>query len=168
MSSAEQLRESDAAVVTRYLQLRNYFQDDLLARVDQQLRTGYEVLTTRRIPATLTTLVRNGYFRPDEGEIWPVVFLGTVNITLALFIQLTAERLAGLGTVVNGPRPVRHRHWEEMWGWETTLEAVHPSLFQWGPAAQEEALLSWYTLGLEWLARNGLLRRKASPAGGRA
>jgi hypothetical protein len=160
MSPAEPLYESDPAAVARYLQLRSYFHDHLLTNVDRQLRESYELQPTRRIPATMTTLVLSGYIRPGEGEIWPVVFLGAVDITLALFIQLAGERLAGLGTVVNGPRPVRHRHWEELWGWETSLSGVHPQLFGMSPTVQESTLLGWYLTRLEWLVRNGLMRRK--------
>ena len=94
MSSPEELRITDAAVVARYLQLRSHFHDQLLAAVEEKLCAGYDVQPTRRIPATLAALVRNGYYRPCEGEIWPVVFLTPVNITLALCIQLSAERLA--------------------------------------------------------------------------
>jgi hypothetical protein len=160
MTPAEQIHESDPAVVARFLQLRSYFHDTLLMLVDHLLRSRYELEPTRRIPATMTTLLRNGYHRPGEGEIWPVIFLGAVDITLGLFIQLEGERLAGLGTVINGPRPIRHRHWEDMWGWETSLGAVHSRLFTLPPAEQEAALLGWYNMGMEWLARNGLMKRK--------
>jgi hypothetical protein len=159
--NSEELRETDAAVVARYLQLRNYFHDQLLARVERHLCTGCEVQPTRRIPSTLSALVRNGFHRPGEGEIWPVVFLTAVDITLALAIQLTHERLADLGTVVNGPRPLRHWHWEDMWGWETSPAGVHERFFELPPAEQETTLLAWYDVGLSWLARNGLLKRKA-------
>jgi hypothetical protein len=161
MLSSDKLHESDPAVVARYLHLRNYFHDQLLEKVDKLLSTRYEVQPTRRIPSSLTTLVRNGYFRPDEGEIWPIVFVNTVDITLALFIQLSNERLADLGTVMNGPRPVRHLHWEEMWGWEMPLAAVQPRFFTLEADAQAEALLNWYTGCMEWLVRNGLMKRKA-------
>lgn len=158
--ASEQLYESDPAVVARYFRLRNQFHDHLLAAVERQLCARYAVEPTRRIPTTLTALVRSGWYRPGEGEIWPVVLLGN-TVTLALFIQLSGERLAELGTVMNGPRPMRHhRHWEEMWGWETTLTDVHPQLFTLPAPAQEVALVGWYNLGLEWLARNGLLKRK--------
>lgn len=159
--SGDQLHDTDPAVVARYFRLRNYFHDHLLAQVERQLTTRYEVQPTRRLPATLTTLVRNGGYRPGEGEIWPVVFLGFTGITLALFIELSNERLAALGTVMNGPRPMRHhRHWEEMWGWESSLVGVHPQLFALPPEAQEVTMLGWYTMGFEWLARNGLMKRK--------
>lgn len=163
MFATEQLYESDPAAVARYLHLRSYFHDRLLMEVDKQMRTQYELQPTRRVPATMTTLVINGYFRPGEGEIWPLVLLGVVDITLGLFIQMGSDRLASLGTVVNGPRPVKHRHWEEMWGWETSLGSVHPQLYRLAPADQEAALLSWYRIGLEWLARNGLMKRKTAP-----
>jgi hypothetical protein len=161
MLSSDQLRESDPAVVARYLHLRTYFHDQLLDKVDKLLTSRYELQPTRRIPSSLSTLVRAGYFRPGEGEIWPIVFVNAVDITLALFIQLSNERLAELGTVMNGPRPVRHLHWEEMWGWEVTLSTVHPRLFDLEALAQAEALLNWYTGCTEWLARNSLMKRKA-------
>lgn len=160
MNHFEELQITDAAVVARYLQLRGHFHDHLLARVEEQMTAKYEVQPTRRIPATLTALVRNGHYRPGEGEIWPIVFLTPVDITLALCIQLSGERLAALGTVVNGPRPFRHRHWEEWWGWETTLAAIHPRIFSVGPPEQDGLILGWYAGNLEWLARNGLMGRK--------
>jgi hypothetical protein len=159
--SAEQLHETDPAVVARYFRLRTYFHDHLLAEVERQLNARYELQPTRRIPATLTTLVRNGGYRSGEGEIWPIVFLGFAGISLGLFVELSSERLAALGTVVNGPRPMRHhRHWEEMWGWEMPLPSLHPQLFAFPAAAQEATMLGWYNVGLEWLARNGLMKRK--------
>jgi hypothetical protein len=160
MASSDGLQMSDAAVVARYLQLRGYFHDELLAQIEQVLIGRYDVEATRRIPLTLTALVRNGFYREREGEIWPVIFLTPVNITLALCIQLSSERLTALGTVVNGPRPIRQRHWEDWWGWETTLPAIHPRIFQLYPAEQDGLIVAWYTTHMEWLARNGLLTRK--------
>jgi hypothetical protein len=159
--SSDELRITDAAVVARYLQLRSHFHDHLLARVEEKLCTSYDVQPTRRLPATLNALVRNGYYRPGEGEIWPVVFLTVVDITLALCIQLSGERLMQLGTVVNGPRPLRHRHWEDWWGWETTLAGIHPRIFSVSPAEQEGLVLGWYSNHMEWLVRNGLMGRKS-------
>lgn len=159
--SSEQLRASDPVVVMRYLRLRNYFQDSLLARVDAHLAERYEVQPTRRVPSALMVLVRNGYQRPGEGEVWPLVFLGPMDVTLGLLIDLSNDRLAALGTVLNGPRPMRHhRHWEDLWGWETPLGEVHPQLFTLDPDGQASALFGWYTSGLEWLVRNGLMKRK--------
>jgi hypothetical protein len=159
MDPTEQLRLTDAAVVARYLQLRGYFQDGLLAQVEERLRTCYSVQPTRRLPTTLAALVRNGFHRPEEGEIWPVVFLTPVNITLALCIQLSVARLAALGTVVNGPRPIRHHHWEDWWGWEASPAEIHPRLFHLMGSEQEELILAWYDKHMEWLARNGLMSR---------
>ena len=163
--SADDLRITDAAVVARYLQLRSHFHDQLLALVEEKLTGGYDVQPTRRIPATLTALVRNGYYRPGEGEIWPVVFLTAVDVTLALCIQLSGERLGELGTVVNGPRPLRHHHWEDWWGWETTLAAIHPRIFSVFPSEQEDLILGWYRGNMEWLVRNGLMKRKTKEKG---
>ena len=160
MSSPKSSRITDAAVVARYLQLRSHFHDRLLALVEDKLCGGYDVQPTRRIPTTLNALVRNGRYRPGEGEIWPVVFLTPVDITVALCIQLSGDRLADLGTVVNGPRPIRHRHWEDWWGWETTLAAIHPRIFSVYSSEQEDLILGWYTANLEWLVRNGLMARK--------
>jgi hypothetical protein len=83
-----------------------------------------------------------------------------VDITLALCVQITGERLAGLGTVLHGPQRLRHRHWEDWWGWETTLTGVHPGFYGLTPEGQEEAILAWFGDRLEWLAHNGLLQRK--------
>jgi len=160
MDPTEQLRLTDAAVVARYLQLRGHLQDCLLALVEERLLARYDVQPARRLPATLSALVRNGFQRRQEGEIWPVVFLTPVNITLALCIQLSAARLAALGTVVNGPRPIRHHHWEDWWGWEATPVEIHPRLFHLTGPEQDELIVGWYDKNLEWLARNGLMARK--------
>lgn len=160
MDPTEELRLTDAAVVARYLQLRGYFQDCLLALVEERLQTRYDLQPTRRLPATLSALVRSGFQRLNEGEIWPVVFLTPVNITLALCIQLSAARLAALGTVVNGPRPIRHHHWEDWWGWEVSPVEIHPRIFHLPGLDQEDLMLAWYDKNLEWLARNGLMARK--------
>jgi hypothetical protein len=160
MDTADALRISDAAVVARCLQLRSRFHDGLLTRVIARIEERYQVLPTRRIPATMVALVQSGFVRPGEGELWPVVFLTPVDITLALAVQISAERLAGLGTLLNGPQRLRHRLWEDWWGWETTLGGCHPSFFELPATAQDEAMLAWYTEGLEWLAHSGLLRKK--------
>jgi hypothetical protein len=164
MEPSEGLRVSDAAVVSRYLHLRSEFHDRLLARVEKLIRDQYDVQPTRRLSATLVALTRLGFVRPEEGELWPVVFLTPVDITLALCVQLDAGRLASLGTVLKGPQRLRHRHWEDWWGWETALAGIHPQFFALTPEKQEGAMLSWYADRLEWLTHNGLLARKASPA----
>lgn len=160
MDPTAQLQLADPAVVARYLQLRSYFLDTLLAEVEERIQMRFEVAPTRRLPATLVALVRNGFDRPGEGQLWPVVFLTPVNISLALCIQLTGERLADLGTVVNGPRPIRHRHWEDWWGWEATLPEIHPRLFQLYGPEQADLILAWFDKNLDWVARNGLMKRK--------
>src|SRR5205823_1417950 len=121
MDSSEALRVSDPSVVTRYLQLRTVLHDRLLARLELLIRERYEVQPTTRIPATLVALVRKGFHRAREGEIWPIVFLTPVDVTLAVAVQISSERLTNLGTVVHGPQRLRHRHWSEWWGWETNL-----------------------------------------------
>lgn len=160
MDPSATLRLSDAAVVARYLQLRTLFHDRLLARVEVLAQDRYDVQLTGRIPATLVALVRKGFARPGEGEVWPVCFLTPVDITLALCVQISNERLANLGTVVEGPQRIRHRHWEDWWGWETNLDALHPTFFGLPAAGQEQAVLAWFAAKLEWLAHNGLLRKK--------
>ena len=160
MDSFEGLRESDPAVVARYLALRGCLHDTVLARVETLLCERYLVEPTRRIPATLTAVARNGFVRPAEGEIWPVVFLTAVDIYPALCIQITPERLTALGTTLNGPQRLRHRHWEDWWGWETRLADLRPRFFELPAAEQLDTLLGWYAECLEWLARNALLTRK--------
>jgi hypothetical protein len=63
--------------------------------------------------------------------------------------------------MLEGPQRLRHRHWEDWWGWETTLAGVHPQFFALSADQQGEAMLAWYTEHLAWLARSGLLRRKS-------
>src|SRR5438105_520523 len=121
MQTSEALRESDAAVVARYLQVRSVLNDRHLARVDRLIQERYLVQPSRRIPATLVAHVRGGFLRPGEGELWPVVFLTAVDVSVALCVQLSAERVAGLGTSLNGPQRLRHLHWEDWWGWEKPL-----------------------------------------------
>ncbi len=160
MDTADALRPSDPAVVARYLQLRSHFHDRLLAQVEALIRDRYQVQAIQRIHPTLTALARVGFLRPGEGELWPVVFLTPVDVTLALCVQIGEERLAALGTTVNGPQRLRHRHWEDWWGWETNLAGVHARFFELDAAEQEQAMRVWYGEALEWLAHSRLLRRK--------
>lgn len=160
MDSSSAIRLSDPATVMRYLQLRSHLHDRVLARVEQQVLQRYDVQPTGRIPATLIALVRKGFVRAAEGEVWPAVFLTPVDITLAMCVQITNERLTSLGTVIDGPQRIKHRHWEDWWGWEVALERVHVRFFDVTPAEQEAAMLSWFTDRFEWLAHNGLLRRR--------
>jgi hypothetical protein len=158
--STEGFRVSDAAVVARYLQLRSLINDRILARIEQRAMERYQLMTTRRLTATLTAHVRCGFVRPDGGEIWPVVFLSAVDITPALCAQLTPDWLANLGTTINGPQRIRHRHWEEWWGWERRLGEIHSTFFELPPDQQEDALGAFYRDGFEWLAQHGLVMRK--------
>ncbi len=159
MPLGDEIRVSDAAVVTRYLQLRGHFHDCILPRVESHIEARYRVQPTRRLTATLVALVRGGYTRPSEGELWPVVFLTPVDISLALCAQITPERLTNLGTVLNGPQRIRHRHWEDWWGWETGLAALRPNFFELSAAEQDGAMVAWYAEHLEWLAQGGLMQR---------
>src|SRR5690349_6577287 len=118
MQTSEALRASDAAVVARYLQLRTVLHDRHLARVERLVQERYLVQPSRHIHPTLVAHVRSGFARPGEGELWPVVFLTTVDVSIALCVDLTAERVASLGTMINGPQRLRHRGWENWWGWE--------------------------------------------------
>jgi hypothetical protein len=160
MDSPDSLRLSDAAVIARALQVRSLFYDRLLARLEQIVPQHYSVQLTTRIHATLPALVRTGFVRPVEGELWPVVFLTPVNITLVLAVQITKERVAGLGTLLKGPQRLKHRQWENWWGWETNLPSVHPQFFELTATEQDDAMLAWYREGLEWLANSGLMRRR--------
>jgi hypothetical protein len=160
MDPSEAFRLSDPAVVGRYLQLRSRLYDRVLARVEVLIAGLYDVEPSRRITPTLTAMTRTGFIRPAEGELWPVVFLTAVDITLALAVQFTPERLASLGTVLKGPHRLRQRHWEDWWGWETSLADAHPQFFEMRADAQEETLVDWYRRWLEWLEHNGLLRGK--------
>jgi hypothetical protein len=161
MTNPDALRPADAAVVARYLQVRGIFHDQVLARLEQMIPARYEVGLSRRINPTLLAQVRSGFVRPQEGEIWPVIFINAVDIHLALCFQITLERLASLGTVMNGPSRVRHRSWEDWWGWEKKLSEVHPQMFDLPAAEQHEAVVQWFLEGTEWLAHNGLLLRRA-------
>jgi hypothetical protein len=160
MSSADVLRASDAAVVARYLQLRSLLHDRHLARVERLILDRYLVHSSRRLHSTLLYDVRAGFVRPGEGELWPVVFLSTVDISLGLCVELSPERVANLGTTLNGPRRSRHRGWEDWWGWEKPLGQLRADFFDLDPGLQEEAVVAWYSQCLEWLAGAGLLARR--------
>jgi hypothetical protein len=160
MSISDSLRASDPAVVARYLQLRSLLHDRHLARVERLVLERYLVHSARRIPPTLLCNLRAGFVRPGEGELWPVVFLSTIDISLGLCVELSAERVANLGTTLNGPRRIRQRGWEDWWGWEKPIGAVRPAFFDLDDALQEEAIIAWYSEGLEWLAGAGLLTRR--------
>jgi hypothetical protein len=161
MKTSDALRESDAAVVARYLQLRSVFHDRHLARVERLVLDRYVVAPTRRIHPTLLAHLRTGFVRPLEGELWPVVFLTAVDVSVALCVELSPERVASLGTTVNGPQRLRHRGWEDWWGWERPLTAMGEGFFDLSAVGQEEAVAAWFGECLEWLAGNGLLRRRA-------
>ena len=85
----------------------------------------------------------------------------TVDISLALCVELSPERVAALGTTVNGPQRVRHRGWEDWWGWERSLAHLQPGFFDLAGPQQEDLVVAWFAEGLQWLAGSGLLRRKA-------
>jgi hypothetical protein len=159
MSSGDALRVSDAAVVARYLQPRSRFHDGILARVESYIEAHYRVQPTRRVAATLVALVRGGFERPTEGELWPVVFLTPVAVSLVLCLKITAERLTNMGTVLNGPQRIRHRQWEDWWGWEAPPAAVRPNFFDLLAGEQDDAMVVWYVEHLEWLAQAGLMQR---------
>jgi hypothetical protein len=159
MSSGDELRVSDAAVVARYLTLRSHFHDTVLARVEAHIEGHYRVVPTHRLAATLVAVVRGGYERPVEGELWPVVFLTPIDVSLALCVRISPERLSSMGTVLKGPQRIRQRHWEDWWGWETPLGGMRPNFFDLPAAGQDDAMVAWYVEHLEWLAHAGLLRR---------
>jgi hypothetical protein len=161
MQSPDALRASDAAVVARYLQLRSLLHDRFLARVERLVLDRYLVHPTRRMPSTLVCNVRTGFLRPGEGELWPAVFLTTVDISLGLCFELPADRVANLGTMLNGPHRLRQRGWEDWWGWERSIGQVRPGFFDLDADLQEEAVVAWYAEGLEWLAGAGLLRKRS-------
>lgn len=160
MDSFDGLRESDPAVTARYLGLRGYFHDHVLPRVETLLTERYAVQPVKRLSATLSVVLRGGFDRPGEGELWPAVFLTAVDIFPAICLQITAERLTGLGTALNGPRRIRHRHWEDWWGWESRLADLRPRFFELAASEQLDTLVGWYADHLEWLAHNGLLVRR--------
>jgi hypothetical protein len=159
VQTSEALRESDPAVVARYLQLRTVFHDRYLARIERLAWERYAVQLTTRIPPTLTVQVRTGLVT-GEGEVWPAVFLTAVDVRFALCVQLRPERVAQLGTSINGPQRLRQRHWEDWWGWETNLASLHPDFFDLSAIQQEDAIAGWYTMHFDWLAGNGLLRAR--------
>lgn len=161
MQPADSLRPSDIAVVARYLHLRAFLNDRFLARVERLILDRYAVRPTRRVHSTLVALVRTGFVRPDEGELWPVIYMTTVDITAALCVELSAERVAALGTTVNGPTRIRHRGWEDWWGWEKPLSQLQPGFCDLPTDKQEETFSTWFAEGLEWLASSALLKRKA-------
>jgi hypothetical protein len=165
MDPSEALRLSDPAVVARYLFLRSLFQDRILGRIEDCVVRDYDVRPSHGIAPTLTCLTRTGFVRPGEGELWPVVFLTAVDVTLALCVQFTPERLANLGTVLHGPQRIRHRHWESWWGWEASLGEIHPQFFELPADRQTAALMDWYHHWLEWLVSNGLLTKKRALPG---
>jgi hypothetical protein len=161
MSLTDALRASDAVAVARYLQVRALFHDRHLPRVEQLIQARYMVApASRPLPATLVCDLRNGFMRPGEGDLWPVVFLTTVDISLALCVELSAERVASLGTTVNGPQRIRHRGWEDWWGWERPLGQIRSDFYELPLTLQDEAIVGWYAEHLEWLVSGGLLRRK--------
>jgi hypothetical protein len=164
MSPTDVLRLSDAAVVARYLHVRALFHDGLLARLERLVPERYEVQLTRRVAPTLVAQVRSGFVRAGEGEIWPVVFLTPAEVSVALCVEITAESLASLGTLLNGPQRLRHRYWEDWWGWEAPLGEVHPQFFELPADKQQDALVAWYLEGFEWLVHSGLLRRVVPPS----
>lgn len=160
MHSADSLRASDAAVVARFLQIRTLLHDRHLARIERMILERYAVQTTRRAHSTLVAHLRLGFVRPGEGELWPVIFLSTIDISLALCVEMSSERVANLGTTINGPQRIRHRGWEEWWGWEKSLSHMPAGFFDLEPGHQEDAIAHWYSEGLDWLAGAGLLQRK--------
>jgi hypothetical protein len=158
--TSDAFRSSDAAVVARYLQVRSAIHDRYLTRLERMVQERCLVQPTRRLPATLVTHVRSGFVRPGEGELWPVFFLTAVDISVALCVELSPERVASLGTTLNGPQRLRHRGWEDWWGWEKPLGALHPQFFELSATAQEDTLADWFGEGLAWLLDNGLVRRR--------
>lgn len=160
MQTSEALLVSDAAVVARYLHLRSILNDRHLARVERLILERFRVQPCQRIPPTLVVQVRGGFLRPGEGELWPIIFLTAVDILPALCVELSPERVADLGTMLNGPQRLRHRHWEDWWGWEISLAQLDPHFFEQTAFHQEELLAAWYSEHLDWLAGAGLLRRR--------
>jgi hypothetical protein len=161
LPSADSLRASDVGVVARFLEVRTLLHDRHLARIERLILDRCHVQPCRSIHSTLVALVRTGFLRPGEGELWPVVFMTTIDVSVALCINLTAERVAALGTAINGPQRIRHRGWEDWWGWERPLSALDAAFFTLPAADQESALTRWYADRLDWLAGNGLLLRKS-------
>lgn len=160
MPPADTIRASDAAAVARYLQVRGLLHDRHLARVERLILERYQVQQTRRLHSSFAAHVRGGFVRPGEGELWPVAFTTTVELSVALCVELSAERVADLGTTLGGPRRIRHRSWEDWWGWEKPLAQIAADFFDLDGGAQEDAVAAWYGEQLEWLAKGGLLRRR--------
>lgn len=160
MPPADALWAGDAAAVSRYLQIRALIHDHYLPRVEKLIQSRYVVRPAQGITSTLVSHVRGGFLRPGEGELWPVIFTTMVDISVALCVQLSDERVANLGTMINGPQRIRHRGWEDWWGWERPIGHLHPEFFGLSPELQEDALVHWYLEGCEWLAGSGLLRRR--------
>ena len=156
----DQFHVSDPAVVSRYLKLRSHINDHILAKIEQVGLERFHLAPSRRLASTLTAHVRGGFLRVDGGEIWPIVFLSAVDISAALCTQLKPDWLAGLGTTLNGPQRLKHRLWEDWWGWEKGLSSINPRFYESTPAEQEETLVNYYRDGLEWLAQHGLVTRK--------
>jgi hypothetical protein len=65
-----------------------------------------------------------------------------------------------MGTMLHGPRRLRHRHWEDWFGWETVPGGTDPQFFQLPADEQDRAMLAWYDAHLDWLANGGLLARR--------
>jgi hypothetical protein len=160
MASPDSLRAADAAAVARYLQVRGVLHDRHLARVERLILERYHVQATRRLHSSFAAHVRTGFVRPGEGELWPVAFTTTVDLSVALCVELSAERVADLGTTLDGPRRIRHRSWEDWWGWEKPLAQLGAGFFDLDANEQEEAVAAWYGERLEWLATGGLIRRR--------
>lgn len=160
MLSADALWASDAAAVGRYLQIRALIHERYLPKVEKLIQSRYLVRSVQGTASTLVSHVRGGFVRPSEGELWPVIFTTMVDISVALCVQLSDERVANLGTMINGPQRVRHRGWEDWWGWERAVGQLHPEFFTLSAALQEDVLSHWYLEGCEWLAGSGLMRRR--------
>jgi hypothetical protein len=161
MLQPDSLRVSDTSVVARFLQVRSLIHDHL-GRVEQMIQDLYHVEPTRRVHPTLISHVRSGFIRPGEGELWPVFFLTTIDLSVALCLDLTADRVASLGTTINGPQRIRQRGWEDWWGWEKPLAGLHTDFYELPAERQQDAILAWYTTNLEWLAGSGLLQKKSA------
>jgi hypothetical protein len=160
MASPDTLRAADAAAVARYLQVRGVLHDRHLARVERLILERYHVQPTRRLHSSFAAHVRTGFVRPAEGELWPVAFTTTVDLSVALCVELSAERVADLGTTLDGPRRIRHRSWEDWWGWEKPLAQLGTDFFNLDADEQEEAVAAWFGERLEWLATGRLIRRR--------
>jgi hypothetical protein len=163
MSTAEALHPSDAAVVSRFFQVRGIFHDGVLARLEKLVPQRYQVQTTHRLASTFSAQVRVGFVRPGADEIWPVIFMTAIDISVALAVQITSEQLASMGTLLNGPQRLRHRHWDDWLGWEKYLHEIAPRFFEQTAEQQQGLLTAWCLEGFEWLAKSGLLHRLARP-----